>query len=313
MTPLALGTRLAAVDPAAAALGNALIRRFDRRRAGELLVRASRPAGPLPAGWLPVAGDGVALAFAPTLAGGRPVAPTGRSDAPCAMTLLAAFHAMEELLDLVERQIGPLGRAEEARAAPGDAMVAVRLDAATAQGVVAHQLWLAVDGLPGDLLPLPAEPASTAWLAPKAQVPVQWRLRGPSIPVVAAAALEPGDMLLLGTGQPVGILEAAGRQLPVRLEATDRLRIAEEIDIMIGMDAAPTDAVTELPLELCIAAGRITLADAATLRPGQLLPLPLNGATLPVSVEAGGARIASGELVALGEGYGVLLTAVEPA
>ena len=40
-----------------------------------------------------------------------------------------------------------------------------------------------------------------------------------------------------------------------------------------------------------------------------MLPLPATGETLPVRILSGGATIGTGELVAIGDGFGVIVTA----
>jgi flagellar motor switch/type III secretory pathway protein FliN len=312
----ALHRRLRAVDPGRARLGNALLTRFHHRLSGGLLVQAEANPPP-PLAWLPVRGEGVALALAPRLAAGRPV-PAG----DCAATLLAALGAMEPLLDLVERQFGALVEAADVVRALPPALVPVRLVARDMSGLAVHELWVASDAAPPGRCLLPAEPTTTRWIASAAFVDLGWVLPGPSLSLADAAGLRPGDLLLLGAGPPEGALVAGGRRVRARLAAADRLIIVEEetgamempdMGPDIGPHRGVSDTAADLPLVLRVAAGRIGLAEAAVLRPGQVLPLPLAGASLPVAVEAGGARVATGELVALGDGYGVLLTAVVTA
>ena len=54
----------------------------------------------------------------------------------------------------------------------------------------------------------------------------------------------------------------------------------------------------------------MTAAELATLGKGSVLPLPAAAGTLPVRVIAGEQCVAEGELVAVGEGFGVLITGV---
>ena len=90
-------------------------------------------------------------------------------------------------------------------------------------------------------------------------------------------------------------------------------------DLVPAPDADPSPAAASAPPEwdalsvpACIEidGGLLSAQDVAGLAAGSVLPLPQTGGTLRVRVVAGGATIGSGELVAVGEGFGVLFDRV---
>lgn len=76
--------------------------------------------------------------------------------------------------------------------------------------------------------------------------------------------------------------------------------------------ASDTQASTAPPLalEAVVELGTTSFAEAAGLTPGMVLSVPADGSSLPVRILAGNAPIARGELVAVGDGYGVLVTRI---
>ncbi len=79
-----------------------------------------------------------------------------------------------------------------------------------------------------------------------------------------------------------------------------------------GDGAAPQDWETmTVPARIEIEGGLLSARDIAGLAAGSVLPVPQSGGTLRVRVVAGGASIGRGELVAIGEGFGVLFDQVD--
>jgi flagellar motor switch/type III secretory pathway protein FliN len=66
----------------------------------------------------------------------------------------------------------------------------------------------------------------------------------------------------------------------------------------------------KVPATIEIEGGLLSARDVAGLAPGSVLPVPRTGGTLPVRVVAGGTVIGAGELVAVGDGFGVLFTSI---
>ena len=73
-------------------------------------------------------------------------------------------------------------------------------------------------------------------------------------------------------------------------------------------DIAPLDPALRLPLTVEIAGGSAELGLLTSLAAGSVVPLGIAGATLPVTLSVGDNAIATGELVAIGDAYGVLVT-----
>ena len=65
-----------------------------------------------------------------------------------------------------------------------------------------------------------------------------------------------------------------------------------------------------VPTTVEMTGAALAARQVATLGPGSVLPLEAEGGTLPVRVMAGDRLVARGELVAVGQGFGVLVTAV---
>ena len=205
-------------------------------------------------------------------------------------------------------------------------LLLLRLDAHDRTGV-RHRLLVAtgadIDVLP---LPLPADlPARVGGLA------LRWCLEADLPPIRAARlrALSRGDCIVLGVGPLRGRLVLPGRSggSPVAVDikrgnivldrdpqqgdpiVSDRIS-AVETPVSVHPEGAPRWADLKIAATIEVDGGRLTAAQMATLGEGSVLPLPAAGGTLAVRVVAGGATIADGELVAVGEGFGVLVTAL---
>jgi flagellar motor switch/type III secretory pathway protein FliN len=88
---------------------------------------------------------------------------------------------------------------------------------------------------------------------------------------------------------------------------SDRVSRVEEI---APIHPAPDWADLKVAATIELDGGRLTAAQMATLGEGSVLQLPAGNGTLAVRIVAGGAVIADGELVAVGDGFGVLVTAL---
>ncbi|WP_174525853.1 FliM/FliN family flagellar motor switch protein, partial [Sphingomonas adhaesiva] len=150
----------------------------------------------------------------------------------------------------------------------------------------------------------------------------RWRatIPAPAIPAARRGTIGRGDLLLLGIGPLIARLSIPGRDTDVaaRLEPSKGSMTLQE-DLVPAPDADPSPAAASAPPEwdalsvpACIEidGGLLSAQDVAGLAAGSVLPLPQTGGTLRVRVVAGGATIGSGELVAVGEGFGVLFDRV---
>lgn len=155
---------------------------------------------------------------------------------------------------------------------------------------------------------LPDRQASPDRLA-SVQLPAEWRVFGPQLASDRVARLGRGDMLLLPAicGGELGVAEARWsgcvdwerRTITLTQSGGDEMSTADN-----GWAGART------PLQLVIDAGSVSVGQLATLGPGGILTLEGRRDVLEVEVRAGGARIGRGELVAVGDAFGVVLTEI---
>ena len=82
-------------------------------------------------------------------------------------------------------------------------------------------------------------------------------------------------------------------------------------DAFLAPDAASAP-LADLPVRLQVVLPQMEMPVGllAGLAPGAVAPLPIEGESLKVDLLAAGVRIATGQLVALGSAYGVLIEAV---
>lgn len=264
-------------------------------------------------GWL-VCTFGAAIAgLAPLIVGGR--VPVLRADGgePDGLALAATLDGIEPLLLVMERQFGHPLRPERAASACPPGCTVLRLSAHRPGSASAeHVLLAALPDLSAISAPLPA--AGRLAQALRARVRLVASLVVP-MPAMAAAdlrSLAAGDLLLVGP-QPIAARLCVGpfARAAMFAPASDhlvRIRIAQET--MVEPIDTASDQRIILPAELRIRMGQMTLAEAAALTPGQLLTLPAKAPALPVAVFIGSTQVASGDLVALGDGYAVLVQSV---
>lgn len=185
---------LPALDPGEAYLRQTVPAALTGRMVGGLPMRADLPRlGPGRLGWFGCAGG---WAFAPERLDGEAVA-VAAGDGPGAAALL---ERLELLLRQIELGLGiELEPDAVVEAPPADALIVrvVTRDAA--------RLWLAV---PRDAALLPASPELAPVLLAAVPVPVTLAIQGPRVPPLDAAALAPGDLILLGAGPLAATLTA---------------------------------------------------------------------------------------------------------
>lgn len=311
----ALAARLRRIAPEQAETRLRLVGALNRRRVGAWRTEARAATADErdgAAGWLRFAAAGGEVAVAPLIVDGAPVSPTVLQDAIAAAAL---FDPIEPLVAALEAVIGdalePVGVAEAA----ADDRFVLHL-AALADDVTAIRLLVTVPpGLPLAPDPLTAPPLDPAALA---AVPVAWRatITGPALAAARAATLARGDLLLLGLAPLPTRLRCGALTRAAHLDPRKGRIIVQEdatapIDPTPEPDDAPAPATTDIPVRLTFAldGGTMPASDLATLGAGSVLPLPAAGETLPVRILSGGTTIGTGELVAIGDGFGVIVSA----
>ncbi|MDR6787187.1 flagellar motor switch/type III secretory pathway protein FliN [Sphingomonas sp. BE138] len=310
----ALAQRLRRITPAQAGTQLRLVGAFNRRRIGAWRTEAGAAnAGECEsaAGWLRFAAPGGEVAVAPLIVDGAALSPTAMQDAISAAALL---DPIEPLVAALEAVVGAALRPVGLAAAAGEECFVLRVDALTGD-VAMLRLLIAV---PPDL-PLVTDPANAPPLDPDAlaAVPVAWRatIIGPALSATRAAALTTGDLVLLGTAPFGATLWCGARERAAHLHPGQGRIIVQE-DATAPIDATQADHTAEtipadVPVRLAFAidGGTMPAGDMATLGAGSVLHLPATGETLPVRILSGGATIGAGELVAIGDGFGVIVTA----
>ena len=275
------------------------------------------------AGWrITMDSDYGPIGFAPLHGGGRALSIGSNKGVIDLAAAGAALDASEALLASIEQALGtplwPRALDRDATSAVDAARIAVRIDA---------------DG--GDCALLSASPEvlrrlpAPRWNAPPSgllglDVPCRIRIGGCTIGAARLATIGPGD-LLLETTQPclpwtVRLRAPDGPQTLARLHPAQRLLSfdSEDIDDMdtTGPRHAPTDAGRQdtpgwdrIPTELHFELPGISLplGAIAGLQPGAVMRIAAGATGLPVEVIAGGRTIGRGELVAIGDGFGVRL------
>lgn len=222
-----------------------------------------------------------------------------------------ALGASEPLVAAIEAALGlelmPIALVQ--RPAPDAVVIALTHGPARAWLAVAPTLSLA---------PPPRTDVGGGWGA--LELPVVVRIAGGMLPVSELAALAPGDLLLI-PADPRATLATAEHIAHGRLIAATPPRLwviaigpslpekplSIEADPATAMPDGPVMANHPVPLVIELATITIPLSMLSGLAPGSVLALAPAGESLPVRLTVGGRAVATGELVAVGEGYGVLI------
>jgi type III secretion protein Q len=323
------------LDPGEAKLQSLLIASLNRRVVDRLRTRARlaterdrRAAG----AWIRFDGRGRAVLVSPLLLDGDLAPMTTAGGEPDAASAAAALLRIEPVVATLERVLGTeLFPAGLIREAPRENLF-LRIDAHRDGGHGGQAHSRLIVALPSDL---DVEPLEVGELEAQAMpsLHLRWRLRwaGPSLPVKRLQALARGDLILLGTSplsarlalpgrndMAVGRIDVAGRAYIVHEHAADHSlnsieeRRDEPIPSPVTGGAGPSVDLTgvSIPTVIELPGDGISTETLATLAPGTVLPLPSPGGTLAVRVLAGSTVVAQGELVAIGDGFGVLVTDV---
>nr|WP_294817345.1 FliM/FliN family flagellar motor switch protein [uncultured Sphingomonas sp.] len=320
--PEPLRNNLRAIDQNRAQLQTTLIGALNRRLIDELQTGAriaterDRRAA---IAWIQFRSGEHLVQIAPLLVDGALARVSGAQGSVDAAAAAATLGRIEPLVGALELVLGcELQPAGLHKSYAGDPVL-LRLDATTGSGAIQHRLLLAV---PPEMA---VEPLAEIELAATAigGLRLRWTARFGAPPIRAArmAAIAPGDLLLLGTGAPVAKLSLPGRNDAPRariafnngvlvLQDDAAMDGSQEASALASADGEPGWADVRIPTTIEIIGAGMTAAELATLGKGSVLPLPANGGTLPVRVIAGEQCVAEGELVAVGDGFGVLVTGV---
>lgn len=299
-----LATRLPAIEPSHARLQSGLLAALDGAMAGDFVLRAAADDGPaLPA--LRFHTPGGTIELAPCLVDGAVPVLLADDGLPDAVPALAALAALEPLVAAIERVLG-VGLSP---AGVGVAALPVRLRIeAVVDEAVVHCVVLGVAADAGFApQPLPVDPARLAAL-PAA---IAFVADGPVLAATRIAALAAGDLVLIGSRILGGRLAADGRNWPARFDpAAAALTLSETgSNPLTDPSAGPSlDPDLALALTVRIDGGSRPLGELSRLAPGTVVQLGLPGGALSCMLEVSGQPVAAGELVAVGDAYGVLIT-----
>lgn len=314
-SPLPANDRRPAIDSTQSSLQSRLVAALDRRRVGEFTTHATAADSGQSSAWIAFDASGPSRChIAPILADGAIAHVTDAAGRPDAAAAALVLGPIEPLIAAIELVLGHALLPTAVVDAPSPGATVVRIDA-IADGHPRHRVLLAVAGgeaiasaadLPLDQRALPE--IAPAWSATMA---------GPMLRGASLAGMSDGDLLLLGiapclvTLRPsdgaaklIGVLDVAAGTVTIeqvlgRDEAIDTERATSVAD---GADIATS---------IEFACGGLTTERLAALDVGSVVPLPgAGGGVLPVTVHAGGSLVARGQLVAIGDGHGVLLTDV---
>lgn len=261
-----------------------------------------------------------------------PLTVDGLAVSPIAMDAGEGLQAA----DMLDRLDGLIARLESLTGAafepvgltrePGPAEALIRLEATEADGRVAHRAdWAPPAAF--DCHAVLAKAGAAPGVLACVGVVCSISLPGPALPPGRAAGLRPGDVLLIPAlfarectatvhaPPPVGTVRGCRLRGPgAHFQNGDGMTDGTEGESG-GAAAAPAQIWAELtpPLRVVIDHAPLPLETVARLAPGAALPLSLDEGRFAVRILAGETEIASGELVAFGEGYGVLIRDVAKA
>lgn len=318
--PAPLRSRLPAIAPRRARLQTDVIAALNSREVDGMTTTArlanarDRRAATT---WIDFDSPQGRVAVAPLLVDGS-LAQLTRGAEPDGVAAAATLERIEPLIAATETALGVALEPQGLTAGEDETgNILFRLDGHTRQGI-AHRLIVSIpERLEPAPLPLPLRvPDAVARLRPV------WRGRiaGPAIPARHRGTIAAGDLILLGSGALYAKLSLAGGQDgPGGRLLWNEGKFVIEQDRGMGMDAgertsAPADwNDATLPSVIEFEGQGLTAAELAGVAEGSVLPLPVQGGTLAVRVRVGGEAFCTGELVAVGEGYGVLVTGLAAA
>jgi hypothetical protein len=297
-----LHARLPRLDPASARAQTAMVGALVG--AGVEVLRAD--AAMAPRIWIACVARGPQRAWlAPRLVGGMLAPLTADDGKPCAVAAMQALGALEPLVQRIEQAWGISLLPDTLSGPPAGHPIEV----GGGDPAAPDRLWLAAEGLAPSGFSAPARHRLPA----ACRLPLAASIRAAPLHPALLGDLGAGALLLLGVGPHVGAVApglyrtaalppATGHPARFDLAARHIELLEPSGDPMASDDPA-------LPVLIRIDGADMPLSAAAGLGPGSVIELPAAGPTLAVTVLVGGAAIARGDLVAVGEGFGVLVTA----
>ena len=268
------------------------------------------------AAWIRFRSGDRAVYLAPLLVDGGLARLARGPDGPDPAVAAALLAPLEPVVAAIETALGTELYPDGLDTADPSDTVLLRIDAIQPGGAIRHRVLAALP-LDGDMAMLTLPPE-----IPSALGALRWRwtarFEGPSLRTARIATIGQGDMMLLGLRPLRTIVQLPGRSRRIGGQI-DLIRgimaLHNEIEASADRDHAAASAPIDwdelrVPTVIEIDGALISGSEVAALGGGSVLPLPSSGGTLPVRVVAGGTVIGTGELVAVGEGFGILFTSV---
>jgi len=349
-SPESLLTRLPWIDPQNALAGNRVIlalANLDFSKVDPPLTPMARRGQACNKVWMRFDAAGGILAIAPRTLNGVPTAWPGLAAGPLLPEALTRLSQLEFVIESLERSLALSLEILDPAPPP---TLQLELDLFS-EGAMRHRLGVAVDLQTALAWRTPTRRNPTSARIAGLHTVCQMALAGPLVSPIELGRLELGDIILVPMSHRrtwVAKLRATGSNWviygehdPSRdifdvsylkeshmadmadLETTASAETAQPERVPApGSEASKNDVAfaetkpaiwsSELPVRLHILLTELTVAvsDLCALGPGYILPLS-PGPEIKVRVMANGMAFASGQLVALGDAYGVLIDHVD--
>lgn len=306
MSPSHALAGLKQIDSDHAQLTQMMLALLDGDKRGSELALSARVAKPISAEWV-VCGQGVLLHIA--VAGGRPY--VFREDRLAEM--VRALDAAEAVLSEIEQRTGlTLDPSEAISALPENSLV-YEVSSDDAQ----HLVHLAL--APDFSVPAGLHKMFGALEIDWAKVPVAFEIQisGPSLGIEVAAAIETGDLILIG-----GMFTKARLSWPT--ESAQMQKVFGRFDMLSGqftangtgetMESGISQGANEnvsagfsVPISICLPERMTSASELSAMRPGTTLNIGAVTQGLSVHILVGDQEIARGELVQVGDQFAVMI------
>jgi flagellar motor switch/type III secretory pathway protein FliN len=306
MSPSLALSGLKRIDPDHAQLKQMMLALLDGEKHGSELSLRARVAEPASAEWV-VCGQGVLLNVA--VAGGRPRV---FREARLA-EMVHALDAAEPILSEIERRTGlTLDPNEAVLALPENSLV-LEVSSDDAQ----HLVHLAL--APDFSVPAGLHKMFGALEIDWAKVPIAFEIQisGPSMGIEVAAAIETGDLILLG-----GMFTKTRLSWPA--EAAQTQKMFGRFDMLSGQFTANGTGETmesglaqgangnvsagfSVPISIRLPNRMTSASELSAMRPGTTLNIGAVTQGLSVYILVGDQEIARGELVQMGDQFAVMI------
>ncbi len=306
MSPSLALVGLKQIDSDHAQLRQMILALLDGEKRGSELSLSACVADPMSAEWM-VCGQGVLLHVA--VAGGRPYA--FREDRLAEM--VSALDAAEPILSEIERRTGLTLDPSEAVSALAENSLVLEVSSDDMQ----HLVHLAL--MPDFVAPAGLHKMFGALEIDWAKVPVAFEIQvsGPSLGIEVAAAIEAGDLILIG-----GMFAKARLSWPAETAQTQKM--LGRFDMLSGQFTANGTGETmesglaqgangnasagfSVPISIRFSNRVTSAAELSAMRPGTTLNIGAVTQGLSVHILVGDQEIARGELVQVGDQFAVMI------